>query len=309
MKHFTSLQFIYKPLMKRFFIFSFCIFFILFLSCKPKKEIVQEPVNDKTVPTVAVKKPVITYHLMALNMESVQKINGTVSSDSLDILNALNRTDKYNLLKLDTLIIPNNFIAGLNNYSPFPLLVKDLEPIHKIIFISYLAQSFAAYEAGVLIRSGPVSMGKENTPTPIGLFFTNWKSKKAISLENSDWIMNWYFNIDNVRGISIHEANLPGYPASHACIRLISEDAFWFYNWAEQYQLISTTEVGAYGTPVILFDVYPFGQRKPWLSLSENPLALNISEEMLMGKAKEYLPLIQQRQLQRDTVIVKNKTI
>ena len=90
-------------------------------------------------------------------------------------------------------------------------------------------QVFGAYETGRLAYWGPVSTGRAETPTPSGLFHLTWKAKSRRSTDNAEWILNWYFNFINSRGVSFHEFELPGRPASHACVRLLPRDAQWLY--------------------------------------------------------------------------------
>ncbi|RPI72970.1 MAG: hypothetical protein EHM47_07060, partial [Ignavibacteriales bacterium] len=110
-------------------------------------------------------------------------------------------------------------------YSPFPKHAEILDSVKKILIYSYPIQAFAAYEFGTLVRWGPTSLGKRSTPTPTGLFHTNWKAKRTISTVDSTWVLPWAFNLDNFAGVSIHQFDLPGYPASHACARMLDTDA------------------------------------------------------------------------------------
>jgi hypothetical protein len=98
-------------------------------------------------------------------------------------------------------------------------------------------QAFGAYEFGRLVRWGPVSTGRKDTPTPIGIFNLTWKAKQRRSTDNEQWLLRWYFNFVNARGVSFHEFDLPGYPASHACVRMLQRDAEWLYSWGEQWKL------------------------------------------------------------------------
>ena len=179
-----------------------------------------------------------------------------------------------------------------------------LDSVKKIIFFSYWFQSFAVYENGKLQRVGPISMGKKSTPTPTGLFHTNWKSKSTVSTINDEWVMNWYFNLENKLGVSMHEFELPGYPASHACIRLLQADAFWFYYWADSWKLESSTKIKSLGTPVIIYGEYPFGQIKPWRRIINNSLQVNVEEE-IEREIKNFIPLILERQTSLDSLSVK----
>ena len=297
--------------MKITYIVAFIIFYLTFNGCRPSKSNDLKTINKHDTPTVVISKNISdtphTYHLLVLNKNNISLLRSITSHDKLNVLFALNRVDSLHLFSQDTLVIPDTFITDLRAYSPFPSQVDELNTVHKIIFINYTTQDFGAYEHGKLLRWGPISMGNESTPTPTGLFFTNWKSKRTISTDNPDWIMNWYFNLDNSRGVSIHEYALPGYAASHACIRMLHSDAFWFYYWADQWMLESKTKISAYGTPAIIFGQYLYGKQKPWLKLSDNKTILPISKEEVLGVLQGHLSLILERQAIRDTLITNAK--
>lgn len=249
------------------------------------------------------KPPTIKYHLKANDKETKLWISGIKNSDSLKIIMALNRADKKHVLRLDTLVLPDTFLLDLNNYSPFPDSIPSIAKVQKIILFSYKLQVFGAYHNGILLRWGPVSMGKQKTPTSTGLFHTNWRAKRTRSTINWEWVMYWYFNLDNFKGMSMHEFEMPGYPASHACIRMLKHDAYWLYTWAEEWKVADKFTITAYGTPVIVFGNYPFGQRKPWFNMDENRNTPHFSEEELTKETENFLPLILQRQNQRDSFL------
>jgi lipoprotein-anchoring transpeptidase ErfK/SrfK len=244
------------------------------------------PLND----TVHYRGIKMDFNILALNQ------------DSLRIICELNRVDIQHLRNLDTVIVPNIFYNDFNKYAPFPITIRELIAVQKIIFFSNAIQAFAAYENGQLMRWGAVSMGKYTTPTKCGLFHTNWKSKRTISTVNKSWILKWYFNIDNLNGISVHQYAMPGYPASHACIRLLEADAHWFYKWADEWLLSEKDELQACGTPVVIFGNYPFGKRKPWLGLIENSNQSQIDKAHLLMEIAPYFDKIIERQSQRDSI-------
>ncbi len=249
--------------------------------------------------SVLIRLPEITYHL-----QPIDRKNPDTTMAGLDIILALNRIDINHLHRLDTLVVPDSIFADNRVYSPFPLQLPAIKEVRKLIFYSYRVQAFGAYENGKLVRWGPVSMGKKSTPTPTGLFHTNWRSRKTISTVDPEWIMEWYFNLANKEGVSMHEYEMPGYPASHACVRLLEKDAIWFYDWCEQWKLDKKGQLLAYGTPVIIFGVYQFGQRKPWLLLPQNNKATSVTESELLKETENLLPKIIQRQEKRDSLLL-----
>jgi hypothetical protein len=85
------------------------------------------------------------------------------------------------------------------------------------------------------------------------------------------------FNFINSRGVSFHEFELPGRPASHACVRLLQRDAQWVYGWGEQWRVSADQrEIVTPGTPVAILGAYDFRRPAPWLTLEawRAPIAL-----------------------------------
>ncbi len=218
------------------------------------------------------------------------------------IILAVNRTDSSHLAKMDTIIVPNDAGGKLEYYLPFPLSVPFLKDMRKIIFFSYPSQTFAAYGNGELIYTGPTNMGRKADPTPTGLYFTNWKAEQTTSTFNDEWDLKWNFNIENKLGIGFHQYELPGYPASHSCLRLQEKDARHLYDWADQWILSNADSIRTKGTPVIVFGVYPFGLPKPWMQLVSNPAILEITEAMIEKEVSIHLKEILAEQQKRAAI-------
>lgn len=196
---------------------------------------------------------------------------------------ALNRLDRKNRWRADTLIIPEKIETDFLRYSPFPSRLDSLQSVKKMVFFSYAIHAYALYEGGNLVKWGPSSLGKKATPTKKGLMFANWKKEVAISTSNSEWKLRWNFNIHNTAGIGWHQYDLPGFHASHSCLRLLEEDAKWMYTWADQWILANQGQtVAAKGTPVIVFGEADF-TNKPWLKLLSDPTANDISVDEMNG--------------------------
>lgn len=187
----------------------------------------------------------------------------------LQLLEKLNHCDRVYLPRLTTVVMPDTWTSDELRYSPLPLWYPAAAQYAKMIVVHLPTQVFGGYEHGHLVQWGPVSTGRKSTPTPSGLFHLNWKSTGRHSTINPDWFMPWYFNFDNQRGLSFHEYRLPGYPASHACIRLLSRDAQWLYTWGEEWRLDATgRKVLQHGTPVIILGAYDHEAPPPWRSLA-----------------------------------------
>lgn len=247
----------------------------------------------------AVKMLDVTYSVVS-GKDSIRQFLKDLDSNKKAVLCAINRADVAHLATLDSMLVPNDLSGNVEQYSIFPAKADFLSDVNKIIYFSYAAQQFAAYEYGRLVRSGATNMGRKKDPTPTGLYFTNWKAEKTTSTFNDEWELEWNFNIQNKEGIGFHEYEMPGYPASHSCLRLQEADAKYLYNWADEWILKGTDNIIANGTPVIVFGSYPFGSAKPWLQLVNDPHALNISEQQLKQETSAYEAKIIAEQQKRE---------
>ena len=267
---------------------------LLSLSCKEeKKEIATS--NKPEIKRNEPKEVAYTFQ----KSEEWLKNEGT-NQKALDLVLALNRVDALNLKKLDSIVVPTDFSGDLEFYMPFPLEVATLNEVSKIILFSYTTQAFATYEYGTLTHVGPTSMGTEKDKTPTGLFFTNWKAEETISTFNDEWKLKWNFNIENKLGVGFHEYELPGYPASHSCLRLLEKDAKMLYEFADQWELESAEKVKLKGTPVVVFGSYDFKNPKIWNTLPQDAKALSITEAELETTISPYLSSILNEQTKRE---------
>lgn len=220
------------------------------------------------------------------------------------VILALNRLDTKNAYRADTLVIPTKFEDDFRSYSPFPAQVPALSDVKKMVIFSYPIQAFAVYTNGNLEKWGPTSMGKKKSPTKTGLTFANWKKELSISTVSDEWKLPYNFNIYNHLGIGWHEYDLPGYPASHSCLRLLRKDAEFLFHYADQWVLNkggATTK--AKGTPVLVFGEYAWGKRKPWKILDKDPNATTVSVEELENLITPVKDQILKEQQNRDVVI------
>lgn len=221
---------------------------------------------------------------------------------------ALNRVDTDNLSRRDTIVVPKELKENFIDYSPFPFYTDVLIDVPKFIIFSYPIQAYAVYENGTLIKWGPSNMGKKTSQTPRGLFFTNWKGRKVKSTSNDEWILNWNFNISNQGGVGFHQYALPGYPASHSCLRLLDADAQFLYNWCDQWILKDAKTQIAKGTPVIVYGDYKFGKKGIWNDLVKDPNITTITLEQLNSEIEPHVPeILKQQQIRLDYLQNKNE--
>jgi lipoprotein-anchoring transpeptidase ErfK/SrfK len=260
-----------------------------------------------SAPPLAVTPTPLRFQVVTLQgQKSIKELETRLGPDVFALVLKINRLDRKHLRSGASLVIPDG-PADLASVSPLPLKLESARSIPKLILVSRQAQAFGAYEFGVLVRWGPTSTGKKSTPTPGGLYYTNWKAKERRSSVNQSWILPWCFNIDDITGVSFHQFDLPGYPASHGCVRLLEEDAKWLYGWAEQWLLAKPSdEILAYGTPVIIFGDYSYGEKAPWQRLADDPAATVISIAEIDGILDKYSAPIARRARTREALVAQS---
>jgi len=86
------------------------------------------------------------------------------------------------------------------------------------IVVNIGTQKVTLYSNGVRVAQGPVSTGMPGHPTPMGVFSIIEKDRYHHSNIYSGAPMPFMERI-TWSGVALHEGVLPGYPASHGCIR------------------------------------------------------------------------------------------
>jgi hypothetical protein len=87
------------------------------------------------------------------------------------------------------------------------------------IVVSIGSQKVTLYSNGVRVAQGPVSTGVPGHPTPMGVFSVIEKDRYHHSNIYSGAPMPFMQRV-TWSGVALHEGVLPGYPASHGCIRM-----------------------------------------------------------------------------------------
>ena len=106
--------------------------------------------------------------------------------------------------------------------------VKPQGPL--IIAISIDRQTLKIYDANGFFAETPISTGMKGHPTPMGVFSIIQKHKLHHSNIYSGAPMPFMQRI-TWSGIAMHAGVLPGYPASHGCIRMPMAFAGRMWNW------------------------------------------------------------------------------
>ena len=119
-------------------------------------------------------------------------------------------------------------------------------PVFMVIDLT--RQRALVYRDGVPIAASTVSTGSKGRETPTGVFTILQKAVVHRSRTYDDAPMPYMQRLTE-KGIAMHAGHLPGYPASHGCIRLPRDFARLLYG---------VTEVG---TPVTIIDEAQLAER------------------------------------------------
>lgn len=101
-----------------------------------------------------------------------------------------------------------------------------------IVSIAIDHQRIRVYDSNGLFAEGPVSTGMKGHSTPMGVFSVIQKRKMHHSNIYSGAPMPYMQRI-TWSGIALHQGVLPGYPASHGCIRMPAAFAVKMWNWTK----------------------------------------------------------------------------
>jgi hypothetical protein len=139
-----------------------------------------------------------------------------------------------------------------------------------VVLVSIPKQWAVVYRGGVRIAASSCSTGRPGHTTPSGVFVVLQKDQHHHSSTYNNAPMPYMERL-TWGGVALHAGNLPGYPASHGCIRLPLEFAKLLFG------------VTTLGTPVIIADADPaYGDiQHPGL------LIANHAEEMARDAVKQ----------------------
>ena len=110
---------------------------------------------------------------------------------------------------------------GFKRLKPGQYLWRDVpdnaEP--ERVVISLTDQLAFVYRGDTLVAVSTISTGRDEKPTPTGIFSVLDKRPFYRSKKYDNAPMPWMQRIDQY-GIALHGGFNPGYPASHGCVRL-----------------------------------------------------------------------------------------
>jgi len=101
-----------------------------------------------------------------------------------------------------------------------------------IITVSIQKQQVKVYDANGFFAEAPVSTGMSGHPTPMGVFSVIEKDRYHHSNIYSGAPMPFMQRI-TWSGVAMHAGVLPGYPASHGCIRMPESFAIKMWGWTK----------------------------------------------------------------------------
>jgi hypothetical protein len=106
---------------------------------------------------------------------------------------------------------------------------KPVGPL--VIAVSVEKQRVKVYDSNGLFAEAPVSTGTKSHPTPYGVFSIIQKNRHHVS--NLYHASMPYMQRITWSGVAMHTGPLPGYAASHGCIRLPNEFAARLWTWTK----------------------------------------------------------------------------
>lgn len=183
------------------------------------------------------------------------------NDEERDIVRRINRIN-LRLREGMRIAIPKDLHnTTLYDHSPFPRFIESLG--EKTIYISQKKLAWGAYDInGELLWWGPISSGADSCLGQSGPCHTPGGAYRMVRKQSGDCISSAFprradgfhggapmpYCMHFFRGYALHGAPVvPGYRASHGCVRLFIEDARWLNE-----EFIDLPEEGYKGTRVYI---------------------------------------------------------
>lgn len=131
---------------------------------------------------------------------------------------------------------PLNFASRKNDVKMMRLLLrKDPENEYRKIIVSLTKQSATVFDSvGETLFSTKISTGKKDYATPTGVYVITNKHREWHSTIYNDASMPFFQRL-SCSAFGFHQGVVPGYPASHGCLRVPAGNA---------QKLFALTEIG-----------------------------------------------------------------
>lgn len=186
-----------------------------------------------------------------------------------DLVQRLNRTYNY-LWYGKEIVVPRNLShLTILDVAPFPLQINSDN--EKQIIVDQDKLAWGAYDAqGQLVKWGPIASGRDKCPDSKNACRTMTGIFRVFSKENSKCTSDifpigkggakmpycMYFH----KGFALHGSDdIPGYRASHGCVRMFVQDAKWLN---ETFVDTATDRNNYLGTKVVVRPVTTAEKKK-----------------------------------------------
>ena len=136
-----------------------------------------------------------------------------------------------------------------------------------LLVVNLQTQKAVLFRNGIPIAATTISSGKPGNSTPTGVFTILQKRKEHYSSTYNNAPMP---NMQRLtwQGIALHAGNLPGYPASHGCIRLPHKFSSLLFGATQVGMTVVITKLGAVPAPSDTPAVVAAAVRGPALPLT-----------------------------------------
>jgi len=132
------------------------------------------------------------------------------------------------------------YLSGMRRFSAVQQLLLGREPDGtqpRKILIDLSQQKATFYKAGSVVKSTKVSTGRKKFVTPTGSFVITSKHRDHRSNLYDDAEMPYFLRL-SCDAFGLHQGYLPGYPASHGCIRVPKATAKYLFEQTKVGDLV-----------------------------------------------------------------------
>ena len=170
--------------------------------------------------------------------------------------------------------------------APQPQLAKRPAGQPVLAVVSLGDQRVTVYDKDGPVMQGPTSSGATPNDTPPGVYAVLQKNREHYSNRYDDAAMPFMQRI-TWTGIALHAGALPGYPASHGCVRLRSDFASQLFDMTKLGMRVVISRNNMAPTPIshpLLFKPKPFRDNVAVLSRA----AITVPQRAEDGKDTRY---------------------
>jgi hypothetical protein len=170
--------------------------------------------------------------------------------------------------------------------APAPKLAERPAGQPMLAIVSLGDQRVTIYDKDGAVMHGPISSGATPNDTPPGIYAILQKNREHYSNRYDDAAMPFMQRI-TWTGIALHAGQLPGYPASHGCVRLREDFAGQLFDMTKLGMRVIISRNNMAPSPIshpLLFKPKPFRNNVAVLT----PAAISIPQRAEEGKDTRY---------------------